>query len=201
MRIVILFGLLIAGSVSMHAENWPQWRGPQLNGVSRETNLPYAWGRDKNITWKLALPSWSGATPIVWDNHIFLNVADGENLFLWAIDRSKGTKLWERPLGGGNHKERKQNMSSPSPVTDGKRVWVMTGTGMLKGFDFAGKELWARDIQSEYGRGGSNRRPSRAGGHTLFAGRQARRTSSRMVSRRFSLATCGGFSPTSQAAV
>src|SRR5688500_13797836 len=48
----------------------------------------------------------------------------------------------------------KQNMSSPSPVTDGRTVWAMTGTGILKAFDFNGKELWMRDIQKEYGRFG-----------------------------------------------
>jgi outer membrane protein assembly factor BamB len=47
-------------------------------------------------------------------------------------------------------------MSSPSPVTDGKRVWAMTGTGILKAFDFDGKELWTRDIQKDYGRFGLN---------------------------------------------
>jgi outer membrane protein assembly factor BamB len=47
-------------------------------------------------------------------------------------------------------------MSTPSPVTDGRYVWVMTGTGFLKGFDFEGKELWVRDIQREYGRFGLN---------------------------------------------
>jgi outer membrane protein assembly factor BamB len=155
MRALVLL-LVIAASSTARAENWPQWRGPHLNGVSRDTNVPHTWNKTTNITWKLPLPSWSGATPIVWDDHIFLNVADGENLFLWAVDRAKGTKLWERPLGGGNHKERKQNMSSPSPVTDGKRVWVMTGTGRLKGFDFAGKELWSRDVQTEYGKFGLN---------------------------------------------
>ncbi len=51
---------------------------------------------------------------------------------------------------------RKHNMSSPSPVTDGKSVWVMTGTGVLKGFDFEGRELWARDIQKDYGAFGLN---------------------------------------------
>jgi outer membrane protein assembly factor BamB len=45
----------------------------------------------------------------------------------------------------------KQNMSSPSPVTDGQHVWAMTGTGVLKAFDFEGKEQWARDIQADYG--------------------------------------------------
>ena len=156
MRAFMLTGLLVAASAAPGAENWPQWRGPQLNGVSRETNLPFKWDKATNITWKLALPSWSGATPIVWDNHIFLNVADGDSLSLWAVDRAKGEVLWQRPLGGGNHKERKQNMSSPSPVTDGKRVWVMTGTGILKGFDFSGKELWMRDVQADYGRFGLN---------------------------------------------
>jgi outer membrane protein assembly factor BamB len=52
--------------------------------------------------------------------------------------------------------ERKQNMSSPSPVTDGRHVWVMTGVGVLKAFDFAGTELWSRNIQTDYGRFGLN---------------------------------------------
>ena len=45
-------------------------------------------------------------------------------------------------------------MSSPSPVTDGQIVWVMTGVGILKAFDFSGKELWTRDIQKDYGQFG-----------------------------------------------
>jgi outer membrane protein assembly factor BamB len=47
-------------------------------------------------------------------------------------------------------------MSSPSPVTDGKTVWVMTGTGVVKAFDFGGTELWSRDIQNDYGKFGLN---------------------------------------------
>jgi len=147
---------------TLQAENWPQWRGPALNGVSSEKNLPIKWSQTENIAWKLALPAWSGSTPIIWGDRIFLNVADdlkvknGDNLHLWCVDRVKGTVLWQRPIGGGNHQERKQNMSSPSPVTDGTRVWVMSGTGVLKAFDFAGKELWMRDIQKDYGRFGLN---------------------------------------------
>jgi outer membrane protein assembly factor BamB len=47
-------------------------------------------------------------------------------------------------------------MSTPSPVTDGKSVYVMTGTGVLKGFDFEGRELWSRDLQKDYGEFGLN---------------------------------------------
>jgi len=138
------------------ADNWPQWRGPDLNGVSRETGLPVKWSPSENVAWKLALPAWSGSTPIIWKDRIFLNVADGDNLELWCVDRAKGALLWKRPLGGGNVKLRKQNMSSPSPVTDGQSVWAMTGTGVLKAFDFSGKELWGREIQKDYGRFGLN---------------------------------------------
>jgi outer membrane protein assembly factor BamB len=148
---VIMFSLTVT-----EAENWPQWRGPSLNGVSNEKNLPSKWTAEENVAWKLAMPGWSGSTPVIWRDRIFMNVADADALYLWCVDKTKGTVLWQKPLGHGNVKMRKQNMSSPSPVTDGKNVYVMTGTGMLKGFDFDGNELWARDIQKDYGEFGLN---------------------------------------------
>jgi outer membrane protein assembly factor BamB len=164
MRSRTLITLLVTCSVvSLHAENWPQWRGPSANGISGEKNLPVKWTRSENVAWKLAMPALSGSTPIIWGDRIFLNVADAlpdtgqaPSLHLWCVDRAKGTILWQKPLGGGNHMQRKQNQSTPSPVTDGTNVWVMTGTGILKGFDFAGKELWVRDIPKDYGRFGLN---------------------------------------------
>ena len=139
-----------------YAENWPQWRGPSLNGVSSEQNLPVRWSTTENVAWKLAMPSKSGATPIVWGDRIFLNVADGGNLYLWCVDKRKGELLWKKPIADGDYRINKQNMSSPSPVTDGVAVYAMTGIGVLKAFDFAGKELWVRDIQKDYGKFGVN---------------------------------------------
>lgn len=157
MKVKVLSGMLVAGlSTLAAADNWPQWRGPQLNGVSREANLPLRWSTQENVAWKLPLPGRSGSTPIIWGDRIFLNVADGDDITLWTVDRQTGKVLWKQRLGGGNQTVRKHNMSSPSPVTDGKTVWVLTGTGVLKAFDFAGKELWSRDIQQEYGRFGLN---------------------------------------------
>lgn len=143
-------------SVPAFAENWPQWRGPSLNGVSGEENLPVRWSTTENVAWKLAMPSKTGATPIIWGNHIFLNVAEGPNLYLWCVDKTKGAPLWKKLIAAGNYEINKQNMSSPSPVTDGAGVFVMTGVGALKGFDFAGNELWMRDIQKDYGKFGLN---------------------------------------------
>ena len=157
MRTRISSALLLAlACLPAHAENWPQWRGPNQNGISGEKDLPVHWSTTENVAWKLPTPSRTGATPIIWGNRIFLNVADGDNLELWCVDKGTGAIAWKRPLAPGNYKINKQNMSSPSPVTDGRSVYVMTGLGVLKGFDFSGNELWARDIQKDYGKFGLN---------------------------------------------
>ena len=148
--------LFLCGDVAF-AENWPNWRGPTRDGISAETNLPVEWDTEQNIAWKRAMPAWSGSTPVIWNELIFINVAvDDDNLELWCLDRNTGETQWARPLSDGNRRLRKQNMSSPSPVTDGERVWVMTGPGIIKAFVFEGDELWTRNIPESYGAFGLN---------------------------------------------
>ena len=149
--------LTVGLAIPLLAGSWPQWRGPSMDGVSTETGLPTTWSRTENVAWKLPLPAYSGSTPVIWENTIFLNVATDRSegqIELWAVDRNKQAVAWKRLLTGENRTGRKQNMASPSPVTDGKHVWVMTGTGVLKAFDFSGKELWTRDLQKDYGKFG-----------------------------------------------
>jgi outer membrane protein assembly factor BamB len=157
MRRLLAFAFVVLGAATVSATgNWPHWRGPDATGATTAKNLPVTWSPTENVTWKLQMPDFSGSTPIVWNDHVFLNVADGTELHLVAVDRNKGTELWKKHLGTGNVKVRKQNMSSPSPTTDGRTVWVMTGTGVLKAFDFSGRELWAKDIQKDHGPFGLN---------------------------------------------
>jgi outer membrane protein assembly factor BamB len=146
---------LVAGALIVplaQGADWPQWRGPDLRGSSPEQGLPVRWSARENVAFKLALPSGGAATPIVAGDRLFLNVADGDTVELWSVDRRSGTVAWKRPLGSAaGHAHRKHNMATPSPVTDGSRVFAMTGNGVLKAFDLAGKELWTRDVQKEYG--------------------------------------------------
>ena len=151
---LLTIGLLAVAPA--RAGNWPHWRGPEATGQSEETGLPVSWSDSENIAWRIELPAVSGSTPIIWEDQVFLNVGHGDDLTLWSIDRRNGDVEWRRPLGGDNHVTRKQNMSSPSPVTDGERVWVLTGTGVVAAFDLAGTELWRRDVQADYGRFGLN---------------------------------------------
>ncbi len=141
----------------VRADNWPTWRGPNRDGISREKNLPVKWSTTENVAWKLPMPGRSGSTPIIWGERIFVSTTSGDAIELWSVDRANGKVLWKQHLSnGGREMYRKQNLSSPSPVTDGKSVWIMTGTGILKAFDFTGKQIWTRDIQKDYGAFGLN---------------------------------------------
>jgi len=152
--------------------NWPQWRGPELNGAAPKAhNLPVTWSDSQNIQWRTKLPSWSAATPAVWQDWIFVTSAEEgsprlrseipgdatrDKIFLIAIDRKDGSIRWQRQIDSGNQLFRKQNSASPSPITDGRYVWIMTGNGKLTCLTLDGKEVWKRDIQAEYGKFGHN---------------------------------------------
>ena len=63
---------VVSGSVGAQTSNWPQWRGPNSAGISREVGLPTEWSPTKNIRWKTAISGRGHSSPIVWSNRVFL---------------------------------------------------------------------------------------------------------------------------------
>lgn len=80
----------------------------------------------------------------------------GSKLFLFCISKTDGKVLWQRELDNKNQVHNKQNDSTPSPVTDGQNVWVVTGTGKVFCFDMDGQPVWNKDLQKDYGPFGHN---------------------------------------------
>jgi outer membrane protein assembly factor BamB len=139
--------------VPSRAENWPQWRGPFFNGSTTEKGLPVQWSKTENVAWVAPLPGYSSATPAVWDDCVFVSSPEEQkNLLLICLDRKSGQVRWRKGVGGGDRQQGLNNMASPSPVIDGKRVFSLFATGDLAAFDFSGQELWKRDLGKEYGR-------------------------------------------------
>jgi len=73
-----------------------------------------------------------------------------DQLLLLALNRKDGSIRWQQVIGEGNKILNKQNMASPTPVTDGHHVWVLTGLGGLSCFDFEGNLVWERNISDDY---------------------------------------------------
>ena len=60
---------------SVTGENWPQWRGPNGDGTSRETNLPVKWDSVTQVVWKSPVPGVGHSSPIVWGDRLFTMTA------------------------------------------------------------------------------------------------------------------------------
>lgn len=155
---IVTLGILIAlPAVPGLAENWPQWRGPTGNGISNERGIAAEWSRTTNIAWRLPLPGPAGATPIVWEDQIFVTstvgAEEGADLVLLCIS-TDGRELWRQTVGSGNLNARSTegNSASPSPVTDGEHVWTFFGTGVLACYDLQGNEVWKFNVQDRYGK-------------------------------------------------
>ena len=143
----------LASTACLHAEDWPQWRGPHFNGFSAEKNLPSTFTLEKDVAWSMATTGPSASTPIILGDKLFLSSADKDNQSLHALclARATGKVLWQEKIADGLKFDDRSNYSSPSPVTDGKLVVFFYGNGEMAGFDTAGKRLWSRNIEKEYG--------------------------------------------------
>ena len=149
-----VMGMMAAGADPAAAGNWAQWRGPAFNGSSGETDLPTKFSPTENVTWTADLGGIGGATPIVWDDVIFISAMDpaGKAVFGACLDRNSGKRRWKVAMGGGFANRMGNTGASPSPITDGKHVWFYTGLGELACFTMAGREVWRRNIQKDHGR-------------------------------------------------
>jgi outer membrane protein assembly factor BamB len=150
-------------------ENWPGWRGPRGDGTSLETNAPTQWNgtTGQNVAWKVPIAGSGHASPIVWDDRIFLAACadESQERFLIALDRATGRTAWRRtvlraPL---ETKHALNSFASSTPATDGKLVYVSflevdgrtipapnvstprpitPGQMVVAAYDFAGNRQW-----------------------------------------------------------
>src|SRR3954469_675543 len=87
-------GLLLVAPLA-RADNWPQWRGPSGDGISKETGVPSKWSKEENILWSVPLPGMGGSTPIIWGDKLFLTTENKEKLMaLMCFSTKDGKELW-----------------------------------------------------------------------------------------------------------
>jgi outer membrane protein assembly factor BamB len=161
---------------------WPQWRGPEATGASKQANPPIEWSETSNIRWKVEIPGRGSATPVIWGDRIFLLTAvpqdvPGEGAHeplggvepraahrftILALDRRTGRVVWEQVAKEetpheGAHREH-GTWASSSAVTDGERVFASFESHGVYAYDMDGKLLWQKDLgdkqmRNEFGEG------------------------------------------------
>lgn len=163
---------------SQKHHNWHQWRGPQADGIARDSNPPISWASDRNVKWKVAIDGAGSSTPIVWGDRLFLltcvdtgkvdaslpKPADQpkrpfgikfpntvHDFQVICLNRRTGDEIWRRSAVKKIPHEGHHgdnNFASASPTTDGKRLYVWFGMAGMFCYDLDGQLLWKRDFEN-----------------------------------------------------
>jgi outer membrane protein assembly factor BamB len=178
-RLGFLLSLVL--TIPTRAADWPEYRGPGAQGHYVGKPPPVAWSTTKNVAWKQPIPGKGWSSPILWNGHVYLTTAvpvpDSKDWTLEALcmDTADGKLLWRTEVFRENGLEApkihsKNSHASPSPVTDGRRLYVHFGHQGTAALDLGGKVLW-RNTEHGYepvhGNGGS---PILALNHLVLAG-------------------------------
>jgi outer membrane protein assembly factor BamB len=161
---------------------WAQWRGPLATGVAPHATPPLEWSETRNLRWKVEIPGRGSASPVVWNDRIFVLTAQPRGLSgdaahrplggsgsppehdmkVIAIDRESGRTLWERTASTqvpheGTHNEN-GTWASSSAATDGEHVIASFESRGLFVYDMQGTLVWQKDLgdkrmRSEFGEG------------------------------------------------
>jgi len=169
MRAMITMSVLL-GTLTMSAGATEPvgWRMDGL-GLYPEAAPPIEWSSDHNVVWKTKLPGWSNGSPIVIDDKL---IVTSEANTVICLDRRSGAMLWTHSLDdaavGDQPKTHKTNgYSSPTPVSDGRNVYVLFGTGVAGAVTLDGRRVWARQLQQPKHGWGHSASPTLAGGKLI----------------------------------
>ena len=174
MAIRLLTPALLAAALAPAAEptrpevapaDWPWWRGPTLDNVSRDKAAATRWSRTENVVWRTPVPGRGHSSPILWGDRLFLTTADeaAQTQRVLAFDRKTGKPLWDTVAhtGGFEKKHEKNSHASATPACDGERVYsafVNSAALHVTATDLDGKVVWqqkAGPYDSQHGYGSS----------------------------------------------
>ncbi|MBX3413632.1 MAG: PQQ-binding-like beta-propeller repeat protein [Pirellulales bacterium] len=149
---IVLLAIILTAAIDVSpscAEDWPGWRGPRGDGSSLETNVPTHWNATENIAWKVPLPGTGHASPVIWQDRLFLvwAVEEREQRVLGGFDRRTGELLWQQvvvtaPL---EDKHGLNSYASSTPATDGELLYVAfldRDSMLVAAYDFDGRQQW-----------------------------------------------------------
>lgn len=133
------------------AENWTRFRGPNGSGVAMGYTFPATWS-DEDYLWKVRLPGMGHASPVGWENQLFITTSDsvtGESTLI-ALDATTGEEIWQQEFAGETYQMHAQNSyASATPTVDEQRVyitWAAGGKVHCTALTHQGKQIWQVEL-------------------------------------------------------
>ncbi len=153
-------------SVSSAEDDWTRFRGANGTGVVASANLPMNWSDTENVKWKVDLPGLGSSSPIVLGERVYVTCYTGYGMtaenaggppsalerHLIAFNVKDGSEAWRTTISSKVDEDpwdgfiNEHGFASPTPATDGKRIYVQCGKTGMVAFDLDGKQLWTTPL-------------------------------------------------------
>src|SRR5262249_49728791 len=126
----VLTLVLVAGAL---AADWPQWRGPERTGISKETGLLQEWPREgPALRWKATDLGTGYSTPAIAGGRVYLQTTRGDEEFAVALDEKNGKELWSVAIGKiGRNVGPQYPGTRSTPTVDGDLLYCLSSDGQL----------------------------------------------------------------------
>jgi len=156
MKLMMFFAtLLVVGAVSLSGQSasfdWPQWRGPDRNGISKETGLLAQWPRSgPTVAWSAAMLGAGYGSMAVQGDRVWVQGMRNNQSVVSSLNRADGKPVWVRILGPAGDNDRGPGPRS-TPTIDGDRLYALSETGDLACLRTSdGTVVWQRNILKEF---------------------------------------------------
>jgi outer membrane protein assembly factor BamB len=152
----ILTFLALSAACTVTADDWPQWRGPNRNGTSKETGLLKQWPSEgPKLKWKVNDVGHGYSTPAVAAGRLYLLGNDGlENEFVEALDAKDGRRLWSARLGkvGNPNQQPSFPAARSTPTIQHQLLYALGSDGDLACVETqAGNVRWRKSLRTDFG--------------------------------------------------
>ena len=147
---------LVLATVALGAQSkaldWPQWRGPERNGISKETGLLKEWPRSgPPMAWSAAMLGAGYGSVAVAGDHVWVQGMRNRQSVVTSLNRADGKVTWVRIIGSAGENDRGSGPRG-TPSVDGDRLYALTENGDLACLRVAdGTVVWQRNILKDFG--------------------------------------------------
>ena len=161
MKRVLLVGAIVFVSLAhqvmaQSAANWPQWRGPNRDGISKETGLLKQWPAEgPPLVWKATGAGRGYSSFSISNGRMYTMGLRGDREFVVAFDVATGKEVWATPHGSAAYRNDRGDGPRGTPTIDGDRIYALGGNGDLSAIEAkSGKVIWSKNVLKDFG--GSN---------------------------------------------
>jgi outer membrane protein assembly factor BamB len=153
MRRFFAVAVSLAFAAVVGAAAWPQWRGPDRTGVSKETGLLKSWPKNgPPLLWTYKDTGIGYSGPAIVGNRLYTMGARNEVTYIIALDVNKGTEIWSQKVGPIFTQDAYGDGPRSTPTIDGDYLYALDGNGELVCLETAkGKEIWRKNLVKDLG--------------------------------------------------